>query len=225
MEQAALSATEITEDKVNEFVTDPKEDSKVEELSDYSKGSSYNWEKIVRNVVETPRSKIISKDTFQLRRGSIQEPKVNGKRNKHMQHVSLKATGEVLFQGNGVGEMILANIPTYKEILPSLDHWQAGKVASWHNLEGHSIQWFCVVCIDRTGVMAEITTALAAVGITICACAAEMDRGRGMAVMLFHIEGSPDCLVNVCSEVSLMYGVLGWSTGCSWPESQQLLEC
>lgn len=151
MEQAALSATEITEDKVNEFVTDPKEDSKVEELSDYSKGSSYNWEKIVRNVVETPPSKIISKDTFQLRRGSIQEPKVNGKHNKHMQHVSLKATGEVLFQGNGVGEMILANIPTYKEVLPSLDHWQAGKVASWHNLEGHSIQWFCVVCIDRTG--------------------------------------------------------------------------
>lgn len=145
MEQAALSATEITEDRVNEFVTDPKEDSKVEGLSDYSKGSSYNWEKIVRNVVET------CKDPFQLQRGSIQDPKVNGKHNKHMQHVSLKATGEVLFQGNGVGEMILANIPMYKEVLPSLNRWQADKVASWHNLEGHSIQWFCVVCIDRTG--------------------------------------------------------------------------
>lgn len=145
MEQAALSATEITEDRVNEFVTDPKEDSKVEGLSDYSKGSSYNWEKIVRNVVET------CKDPFQLQRGSIQDPKVNGKHNKHMQHVSLKATGEVLFQGNGVGEMILANIPMYKEVLPSLNRWQADKVASWHNLEGHSIQWFCVVCIDQTG--------------------------------------------------------------------------
>ncbi|XP_058187927.1 putative GTP diphosphokinase RSH1, chloroplastic isoform X1 [Rhododendron vialii] len=219
MEQAALSATEITEDRVNEFVTDPKEDSKVERLSDYSKGSSYNWEKIVRNVVET------SKDTFQVR-GSIQDPKVNGKHNKHMQHVSLKATGEVLFQGNGVGEMILANIPMYKEVLPSLNRWQADKVASWHNLEGHSIHWFCVVCIDRTGIMAKITTALAAVGITICACAqAEMDRGRGMAVMLFHIDGRLDCLVNVCSEVDLMNGVLGWSVGCSWPESQQFLEC
>ncbi|KAG5567776.1 hypothetical protein RHGRI_003080 [Rhododendron griersonianum] len=219
MEQAALSATEITEDRVNEFVTDPKEDSKVEGLSDYSKGSSYNWEKIVRNVVET------SKDTFPLQRGSIQDPKVNGKHNKHMQHVSLKATGEVLFQGNGVGEMILANIPMYKEVLPSLNRWQADKVASWHNLEGHSIHWFCVVCIDRTGMMAKITTALAAVGITICACAAEMDRGRGLAVMLFHIDGSLDCLVNVCSEVDLMNGVLGWSMGCSWPESQQFLEC
>lgn len=219
MEQAALSATEITEDRVNEFVTDPKEDSKVEGLSDYSKGSSYNWEKIVRNVVET------SQDTFPLQRGSIQDPKVNGKHNKHMQHVSLKATGEVLFQGNGVGEMILANIPMYKEVLPSLNRWQADKVASWHNLEGHSIHWFCVVCIDRTGMMAKITTALAAVGITICACAAEMDRGRGLAVMLFHIDGSLDCLVNVCSEVDLMNGVLGWSMGCSWPESQQFLEC
>lgn len=151
MEQEALWATEITEGRVNEFVTDSKEDSKVEELSDYSKVSSYNCEKIVRNVVETPPSKIISKDTFQLQCGSIQDPKVNGKHNKHMQHVSLKATGEVLFQGNGVGEMILANIPTYKEVLPSLNRWQADKVASWHNLEGHSIQWFCVVCIDRTG--------------------------------------------------------------------------
>ncbi|KAF7154712.1 hypothetical protein RHSIM_Rhsim01G0287300 [Rhododendron simsii] len=215
MEQAVLLATEITEDRVNEFVTDPKEDSKVEGLSDYSKGSTYNWEKIVRNVVET------SKDTFQLHRGSIQDPKVNGKHNKHMQHVSLKATGEVLFEGNGVGEMILANIPMYEEVLPSLNRWQADKVASWHNLEGHSIHWQESI----SGMMAKITTALAAVDITICACAAEMDRGRGLAVMLFHIDGSLDCLVNVCSEVDLMNGVLGWSVGCSWPESQQFLEC
>lgn len=83
--------------------------------------------------------------------GRIQVPKINGKHSKHVQHVSLKAEGEFLSQGNGVAKMIQANIPMYKEVLPSLESWQASKIASWHNLEGHSIQWFCVVCIDRRG--------------------------------------------------------------------------
>ncbi|CAL5433351.1 unnamed protein product [Camellia sinensis] len=227
-EQAALSATEITADTVEEFVADPKEDSEVEELPDYSEGSKYTWEKILMNVVEMSSSMINGGDVFQLKRGSIKVPKVNGKHNKHMQHVSLKAKGESLSQGNGVAKMILANIPMYKEVLPGLESWQAGKVASWHNLEGHSIQWLCVVCIDRRGMMADITTALATVDVAICACAAEIDRGRGMAVMLFHVEGSLDCLVNACSRVDLIFGVLGWSTGCSWPssiENQPFLEC
>ncbi|XP_057508415.1 putative GTP diphosphokinase RSH1, chloroplastic [Actinidia eriantha] len=227
-EQAALSENEITADKVSELVTDPGENSEAEELSDYSKGSTYTWEKILMNIVETPSSKIIHKDIFQPQHGSIQVPKVNGNRNKHMQHVSLTAEGEILSQGNGVAKMMLANIPMYKEVLPSLQSWHAGKVASWHNHEGHSIHWFCVVCIDRTGMMADITTALAAVGITICACAAEMDRGKGLAVMLFHVEGSLDCLVSATSRVDLIFGVLGWSMGCSWAssiENQQFLKC
>ncbi|KAL6978357.1 putative GTP diphosphokinase rsh1, chloroplastic [Sarracenia purpurea var. burkii] len=227
-EQAALSATEITADKVNEFVIDPKDDSEVEKLSDYSKGSTYTWEKILMNVVETPSSRINGKDIFELQHSSIQVPKINGKHNKHMHQVSLKTKGETLSQGNGVAKMILANIPMYKEVLPRLESWQAAKVAYWHNLEGHSIQWFCVVCIDRRGMMADVTTALTAVDITICACAAEMDRGRGMAVMLFHVEGSLECLVSACSQVDLIFGVLGWSMGCSWPssiENQRFLEC
>ena len=150
-EQAALSENEITADKVSECVTDPGENSEAEELSDYSKGSTYTWEKILMNVVETPSSKIIREDILQPQHSTIQVPKVNGNRNKHMQHVSLMAEGEILSQGNGVTKMILGNIPMYKEVLPGLQSWHAGKVASWHNYEGHSIQWFCVVCIDRTG--------------------------------------------------------------------------
>ncbi|GAY41000.1 hypothetical protein CUMW_056050 [Citrus unshiu] len=38
--------------------------------------------------------------------------------------------------------------------------------------------------------MADVTTALATVGVTICSCVAEIDRGRGIAVMLFHVEGN-----------------------------------
>lgn len=83
---------------------------------------------------------------------------------------------------------------------------------------------------------------------------AEIDRRRGMGVMLFHIEGSFDSLVsfyrptftahvfsfcyspdprasnqvNASSSVDLILGVLGWSTGCSWPSSldnHHFLEC
>jgi GTP pyrophosphokinase len=83
--------------------------------------------------------------------GSIWAPKVNGKHSKHVQHVSLKVKGELLSEGNGVAKVMQANIPMYKEVLPGLESWQASKIASWHNLEGHSIQWFSVVCIDRRG--------------------------------------------------------------------------
>ena len=83
--------------------------------------------------------------------GSIWAPKVNGKHSKHVQHVSLKVKGELLPEGNGVAKVMQANIPMYKEVLPGLESWQASKIASWHNLEGHSIQWFSVVCIDRRG--------------------------------------------------------------------------
>ncbi|KAK2965205.1 hypothetical protein RJ640_019960 [Escallonia rubra] len=227
-EQAALSASEITDDSVKEFAADSEEDSELEDVSDYSKGSNHTWEKILMNVVETSSSKIIGDDILQFQNGRIKVPKVNGKHNKYMQHVSLRAKGEMLSQGNGVAKMILANIPMYKEVLPGLESWQAGKVASWNNLEGHSIQWFCVVCIDRRGMMADITTALADEGISICSCAAEIDKGKGMAVILFHVEASMDSLVSACSRVDLILGVLGWSTGCSWPssiENQQILEC
>lgn len=139
-----------------------------------------------------------------------------------------KANGYLFSLGNGAAKMIPANNPPHKEVLPGLESWQASKIASWHNLEGHSIQWFSVVCIDRRGMMAEVTTALAAVGITICACVAEIDRGRGMAVMLFHVEANLEIFVNACSRLDLILGVLGWSVGCSWPstiENNQLQNC
>ena len=154
-EQAALSTTEITADAVNEFAAaDSEDDSEVEEVSsDYSKQKSkQTWEKIFMNVMEKSSSKINGVDVFfQSQNGTIQVPKVNGKHSKHMKHVSLKAQGEVLSQGNGVDKMILSNIPMYKELLPGLESWRAGKVAYWANVEGHSIQWFCIVCIDRRG--------------------------------------------------------------------------
>ena len=134
----------------------------------------------------------------------------------------------MLLQGNLVAKIIQVNIPRYKEVLPGLESWQAQKIASWHNMEGHSIQWLSVVCIDRKGMMAEVTAAMATAGIAICSCVAEIDGGRGMAVMVFHVEGNLENLVSACSKVDLILGVLGWSTGCSWPslmEDRGVLEC
>ncbi|XP_061365516.1 putative GTP diphosphokinase RSH1, chloroplastic isoform X3 [Gastrolobium bilobum] len=219
-EQAARSAADITTEAVNDFVTDSEGDSESEELSNGSGGSKHMLGKMFVNGVEisTPER---SDTVHQSKNGSVWTPKVNGKHNKHVQHVSLKSKGEMLLQGNHVAKMIQVNTPRYKEVLPGLESWQAQKIASWHNIEGHSIQWLCVVCIDRRGMMAEVTTALAAAGITICSCVAEIDGGRGMGVLLFHIEGNLENLVSACSRVDLILGVLGWSTGCSWPSMME----
>ncbi|XP_022757941.1 putative GTP diphosphokinase RSH1, chloroplastic isoform X2 [Durio zibethinus] len=218
-EQVVPSTPEITTDRVNDFIADFEEESELEELPHISGRSKPLWEKILRNVVDfsSPGS---CEDALTAKNGSIWVPKVNGKHNKHVQHVSLKPNGDLLSLGNGAAKMIPVNIPPHK-VLPGLESWQASKIASWHNHEGHSIQWFSVVSIERRGMMAEVTTALATVGITICSCVAEIDRGRGMAVMLFHVEADLEILVNACSRVDLILGVLGWSIGCSWPSSTE----
>lgn len=156
-EQAAQSATQLTVDSVNEFLADSGDDSEVEEVTDYSKGTHHTWEKILMNVMEMSSMKMIGQDLFQFKNGSIKIPKVNGNHNKHLKNVSLKNTGTELYQGNGVAKMIFADVPMYKEVLPGLESWLDGKVTSWSDFEGHSIQWMCIVCIDRRGRLYKIT--------------------------------------------------------------------
>ncbi|GLU16814.1 hypothetical protein SLE2022_332280 [Rubroshorea leprosula] len=226
-EQAALSAAELTTETLNKFIADSEEESDMEEVSDISRSGKPLWEQIWMNVVELSSTGRSCEGVLPIKNGSIWVPKINGKHNKHVQHVSSKASEKILSLGNGAAKMIPANIPIFKEVVPGLESWQASKIASWHNLEGHSIQWFCVVSIDRKGIMGEITTTLAAADIRICSCVAELDR-RGMAVMLFHVEANLEKLVSACSRVDLILGVLEWSTGCSWPnsmENHQFLEC
>ncbi|KAK7259280.1 hypothetical protein RIF29_24882 [Crotalaria pallida] len=226
-EQASRSAADITTEAVNEFLTDSEGDS---ESEDGSSGSKPMKGKMFVNGVEisTPER---SEVALESKNGSVWTPKVNGKHNKHVQHESLKGEGEMLLQRNHVAEMIQVNTPRYKEVLPGLENWQAQKIASWHNIEGHSIQWLSVVCIDRRGMLAEVTTVLANAGVAICSCVAEIDGGRGIAVMLFQVDGNLANLVCACSSIDLILGVLGWSTGCSWPslmedrEVYNVLEC
>lgn len=225
-EQAALSAAEITVDSVNDFISE--EESEAEELPDTPKGNKPVWNRILSNVMGLSSRGRDSKGSVPNKNGSVWVPKVNGKHSKHVQNVSLKVEEESVPQGVSIASIMQANIPMHEEVLPGLQSWQASKIASWHNMEGHSILWFCVVSIDRRGMMAEVTTMLATAGITICSCVAEIDGGRGMAVMLFHVEGDGENLVNACSRIDVIHGVLGWSTGCSWSssiDSPEILEC
>ncbi|KAI4326437.1 hypothetical protein MLD38_031752 [Melastoma candidum] len=227
-EQAALSAVEMTADSVNDFTADSEDDTETAPVPKSSEGVRPAWGTVLMNFLKIPPTTKSPADAFSASCGINGAPKVNGKHHKHVQHVSLRGKGESLSQGNGIAEMIQANIPLYKEVLPGLESWQASKIASWHNHEGHSIQWFCVVCVDRRGMMAEVTTALSAAGIAICSCVAEIDKAKGMAVMMFHVDSSLENLVIASSSIDLILGVLGWSTGCSWPnsvEDRQLMEC
>ncbi|KAK1293354.1 hypothetical protein QJS10_CPB17g01236 [Acorus calamus] len=224
-EQAALSATEITADAVKNFVADlDDEDDFEKEEPQSSKESQYTWKKILAELSAMKRS---HEDSLPLKINGA-TPKINGKHNKNLQQMSLKVNGALSSQGNGFAQLMHANIPMYKDVLPGLQSWQEEKIASWHNVGDHSIQWLSVICIDRRGMMAEVTSALTAAGISICSCVAEIDRRRGMGVMLFQIEGSFDNLVNACATVDLIIGILGWSAGCSWSSSTedfQVLEC
>lgn len=137
---------------MKEFAAESEEESKEEAVVNYSNGGAkHTWQKILRNVMQIASAKANSEDIFQFDKGKIQIPTVNGKHNKNMQHTSLKAKGEVLSQGNGVAKMIVANVPMYREVMPGLELWQSSKILSWHNLEGNSIQWLSIVCIDRKG--------------------------------------------------------------------------
>ncbi|KAH7666699.1 Guanosine-3'5'-bis(diphosphate) 3'-diphosphatase protein [Dioscorea alata] len=226
-EQAALSASEITADTVNNFVADLEDDGDYEQISTSPPQKSKSlWERILMNIEELSSAKKGQEDLVPVQ-NSIATPKVNGKHNKNIQNISLKVNGNPVVS-DGIVEFIHANAPLYKEVVPSFESWKAGKVAMWHNVEGCSVQWLCILCIDRKGMMAEVTSALTAVGIMICSCVAEIDRRKGMGVLLFQVEGTDANLVDACSSLDVIVGVLGWSMGCSWSsplDDHSFLEC
>lgn len=190
-EQAAQCAAEITQDRVNDFVADS--DSDVEDLTEDSRKSLQWWEKILVNVKQFQSQEKSRNATPASQNGSVWVPKVNGKHNKAVKNSSLE-NPEFFSPGGGIAKIFPANIPAYKEVLPGLDSWRASKIDSWHHLEGHSIEWLCVVSMARkgmlihnhlslsyrqiklvlfiyfAGIIAEVTTVLAAEGITVCSC-------------------------------------------------------
>lgn len=150
-EQAALAADEITADAVNDFVADLKDGTEYEET--FSKPLPNErksiWEKIIAIAEESTSGK--QKDGLLPVKSGVGLPKINGKHSKSAQKMSIKINGNPMTRDDALNEFIYGNIPMYKEVLPGLESWKAGKIALWHSVEGHSVKWFCVVCIDRKG--------------------------------------------------------------------------
>ncbi|XP_039786170.1 putative GTP diphosphokinase RSH1, chloroplastic isoform X2 [Panicum virgatum] len=213
-EQAALSAAEITAEAVNNFVADLEDesDSELSIPSTKNEDSKFNWEKILNS----DKLSFVNKSSNGFLPVNNVHPKVNGKQNKTLKELGIKINGHSAIRGDSFSELTHAGNSTCKEVFPGLDHWKSGKISGWHNAEGNSVQWLCIACVDRKGMMAEVTSALTACGITICSCVAEVNKRRGMGVMLFHFEGSYENVVSACSSVDMILGVLGWSVGCSW---------
>ena len=152
-EQAALSASEITADMVNNFVADLEDESDYEQTfsSSPTKERKSKWEKILMNMEESSSTKRKLEDLLHVQ-NLVGISKINGKHNKSIQEMNLMINGSSVVR-DGFAEFIHANVHAYKEVLPGLESWKASTIASWHNVEGHAIQWFCVVCIDQKGML------------------------------------------------------------------------
>lgn len=148
-EQAALSAAEITADAVNNFVADLEDESDYEQSipSSENKDYTFNWQKILNSDKLSFGNK--KSDCF-LPVKNVSVPKVNGKHNKTVKELGIKINGST-FRGDSFTDFIHPGVSSSKEVLPSVDNWKAGKICAWHNTEGSSIQWLCIVCVDRKG--------------------------------------------------------------------------
>lgn len=222
-EQASLVADEITADSVKDFVTELDE---IDENLLKECGSGTALDKRFPGPDE--KQNRIEPSSFPFREltsrapevAKIFMPRVNGKANKKIEEGVISFAGSSKLMSNGVAGALqqpaAMNVYVQQEVLSSLGMWQAGKVALWHESEDQSIQWLSVLCFDRKNVLGEVTSALGAAGVLICACAAETDRNRGLGTMLFHVDGSTKNLMSACASVSSIEGVISWSTGCSW---------
>jgi hypothetical protein len=149
-EQAALSAAEITAEAVNNFVADLEDESDSEPLIPATQNEDYrfNWQKILSPNKLSFANR--NSDGF-LPVNNVHTPKVNGKHNKTVKELGIKINGSTIRGDSSTGFMH-PGISACTEVFASLDHWKCGKISSWHNTEGNSIQWLCIVCVDRKGI-------------------------------------------------------------------------
>jgi GTP pyrophosphokinase len=148
-EQAALSVAEITAEAVNNFVADVEDesDSDLSILSTENEDCNFNWEKIL----SSNRLSFVSKSCDGFLPVNNVLPKVNGKQNKTVKESSIKINGHSTIRGDSFSEFTQPSDCNCMEAFPGLDRWKSGKFSVWHNVEGNSIQWLCIACVDRKG--------------------------------------------------------------------------
>eukprot|EP00252_Welwitschia_mirabilis_P008921 TRINITY_DN21182_c0_g1_i2.p1 TRINITY_DN21182_c0_g1~~TRINITY_DN21182_c0_g1_i2.p1 ORF type:complete len:798 (-),score=116.25 TRINITY_DN21182_c0_g1_i2:439-2832(-) len=94
-----------------------------------------------------------------------------------------------------------------------------------HMLESHGVEnisshersstpWICVTCIDREDILSEISSLFALAGIQIYGLAVK--RHTTTSSILFRIEGGMHNMVNACSQLNAVQGIITWSIGCRW---------
>ncbi|KAJ7524161.1 hypothetical protein O6H91_18G080300 [Diphasiastrum complanatum] len=237
-EQAAMSAAEITADAVRNFVSD------LEELEDDSEDGESELddniaseEQLSENSPMTLLSSIkyfheLNSDLYRDLRipNSLDSehqlcqntdnvdgfPRaINGKYIKITENRNDYASCTVKKGAFGTAYERYDAVSVYEEARAGIEAWQTSRILVWHKSDGKSIQWFRVCCLDRRSMLADVTSILGAAGIFICACMAETDRKKGLAVMLFHIEGSMENINNACFHMDSVDGILSWSVGCS----------
>ena len=142
---------EITAEAVKSFVSDIEEDSENDDnvLPELFGEVEENF--IWRKLSTMRKDDSDDDEAFYEKKNSSQinlgvAPKINGNHNKMAQAVSLKINGS-----NSTSGVVHAFMPVYLEVFPGLESWKSSKVELWHNLVGHPVQWFCVICIDRRG--------------------------------------------------------------------------
>ncbi|CAM6129781.1 unnamed protein product [Calypogeia fissa] len=142
---------------------------------------------------------------------------VNGKHNKFLDAIFGKKAGGYI---NGTARISSSTaslrMTIEDEVMAKFEAWQVGRVAMWHGSGDRSVQWLSICCVDRKRMLAEVAALLGASGILICACAAETDQSRGLGIMIFHIDGDLDSLVQACTSLQKIGGVINWALGCSW---------
>lgn len=145
-EQAALSAEEITTNSIYDFIADSEKEDVQEKPLDFSTVSR-PMSDIIFETLSPPKTP----EELKLPTGARAAPKVNGKHNKNVQHSNSTNKWKISSRDNDITKLIIANTARPRDVLPGLESWQTSKIAAWHSIEGSSIQWLCVVCIDRRG--------------------------------------------------------------------------
>jgi len=212
-EQAALSAAEITADTVNDFIADMGDEGAEDALSQSLSGAFASSLEVNGKSTGSFSGDPFLRISYQPEALNLQpKPTVNGKVNgKHSMVVN-----ELVLKAERKGLRKLKIRYIQDEARAGIEAWQTERISLWHSSGGSSVQWFGVCCHDRNSMLAEVTGVLGAAGIRIKACAAESDETKGLAVMLFQIEGNVDNLVQACANIDMIEGMLEWSVGCSW---------
>eukprot|EP00271_Cylindrocystis_brebissonii_P003747 TRINITY_DN15009_c0_g1_i1.p1 TRINITY_DN15009_c0_g1~~TRINITY_DN15009_c0_g1_i1.p1 ORF type:complete len:475 (+),score=123.79 TRINITY_DN15009_c0_g1_i1:180-1604(+) len=105
-------------------------------------------------------------------------------------------------------------------VVAQFSRWVDQTIWQWHHsAQGRAaVQWLSVHCVDRSGILADISGILTEEGLLICCHSGKSEQGVG--VMLFQVEGVlPEDVSGVCQRLAAVEGVLAFACGCSWPPS------